>query len=81
MLNENDFIFQANYSHLFLQGEDKLYLSTEESVPSWTGSSGLGDCDSMPLQGNKQWQVVPIPLTYLAFNWPVRVSAVLQIGY
>ncbi len=70
----------ANHGHLFLQGEDKLYLCTEETIPTWMTGSQPGS-DDYAMIGNKQWQIVPIPHTYLAHNWPIRYAAVNVAGH
>ena len=70
---------QSNHEHVFLQGEDKLYLCTEETVPSWTLESNLQtDSSSTAFTGNKQWQIVPIPHSYMAHNWPIKVEPLLE---
>lgn len=76
----------ANHEHLFLQGEDKLYLNIGDSffrvsnpssnIPSSNSSSPI----SHVLVGNKQWQVIPISHSYLSANWPIRYAAVDRSG-
>ena len=61
---------QSNHEHLFLQGEDKLYLSTEEAFPFVFKSNESNESAYLM---NKQWQIVQIPHAYLKNNWPIRV--------
>lgn len=63
--------FQTNHEHVFLQGEDKLYLNTGDITSK---SSQYGGCESHILVGSKQWQIIPISHSYLASNWPIRVG-------
>ena len=97
-----------NHTHLFLQGEDKLYLGADDSLTNTTNnistsgnnSSGTSTAPSgtdnttngssnthngvsvdLPTMGSRHWQVVPIPQTYLAYNWPIRVSLCIIIYY
>ncbi|ELT93270.1 hypothetical protein CAPTEDRAFT_227272 [Capitella teleta] len=73
----------GNHEHLFLQGEDKLYLNPEEGMPHLHKSSALPDslAAAAAFIGNKQWQIVPLPHTYLAHNWPIRFAAVNAAGH
>ena len=88
MINEKSFIcivsyhrshllscLQTNHGHLFLQGEDRLYLGTEDSVAAWSQNHCQANSPNLPAMGNKQWQIVPIPHNYLAQNWPIRVCS------
>jgi hypothetical protein len=67
---------QGNHEHLFLQGEDKLYLNPEEGMPHLHKTSTLPTslAAAAAFIGNKQWQIVPLPHAYLSHNWPIRVS-------
>lgn len=38
-----------------------------------TASSSSGGGTNSQLMGSKQWVVVPLPSTYSAANWPIRV--------
>ncbi|CAH1775600.1 unnamed protein product [Owenia fusiformis] len=82
----------SNHEHLFLQGQDKLYINTGDTIVKSTGDNlaegvsptqeeppSRGDRQSV-LIGNKQWQIVPVPLTYLASNWPIRYTAIDRTG-
>lgn len=78
----------SNHEHVFLQGEDKLYMSTGDTIwrasnhqhsSFWGGSSPYTN-GSHPYIGNKQWQIIPISHSYLASNWPIRYSAVDRAG-
>lgn len=59
---------QANHEHVFLQGEDKIYLNMGDS------SQKPSHLESHVSVGNKLWQMIPISHSYLASNWPIRVS-------
>ncbi|XP_035209337.1 guanine nucleotide exchange factor subunit RIC1-like isoform X2 [Stegodyphus dumicola] len=77
--------------HVFLQAEDRLYISAgsdiihnkptsfdrkqDHEVPASVGFSR----DQM-LFGNKQWIVIPIPYAYLGNNWPIRYTAIDSQG-
>jgi len=73
----------SQIEHLYLQGEDRLLISFsgESHVPS-SGTKGYGLLKGRkqehvnPLGNNKNWVVVMIPNTYLATNWPIRVTFV-----
>lgn len=78
----------SNHEHVFLQGEDKLYMSTGDTIwrgsghnhsSFWGGSSSYSN-GSHPYIGNKQWQIIPISHSYLASNWPIRYSTVDRAG-
>ncbi|KAK7492934.1 hypothetical protein BaRGS_00015881 [Batillaria attramentaria] len=76
----------SNHEHVFLQGEDKLYMSTADTIwrasghhPSYWGGNTYSN-GSHPFIGNKQWQIIPISHSYLASNWPIRYSAVDRAG-
>lgn len=68
-------IVQSNYTHLLLQGEDRLYLNPEESLSQFPAASRPGSASTSPSAfiGNKQWHVMHLPHNYLLHNWPVRV--------
>ncbi|KAL4236739.1 WD40 repeat protein [Mactra antiquata] len=67
----------TNHEHVFLQGEDKLYLNTGDITSK---SSQYGGSESHILVGSKQWQIIPISHSYLASNWPIRYSCVDKAG-
>lgn len=60
-------MIQGNHEHVFLQGEDKLYMNTGDTSQRNSSHSEMSI-------GNKQWQIIPISHSYLASNWPIRVS-------
>ena len=66
---------QSNYTHLLLQGEDRLYLNPEESLSQVSSVSRPGSAFMSPSTfiGNKQWHMMHLPHNYLVHNWPVRV--------
>lgn len=70
---------QSHHGHLYLQGEDRLYLNLGGSVsadaPGFHLTTDIPtDNLSQTLAGCKQWLVVPIPSAYSGSNWPIRVS-------
>jgi hypothetical protein len=72
----------GHHGHLYLQGEDRLYLNLGAGLSST--ASGFHLATEMPndsmlqtLAGCKQWLVVPIPTTYSGSNWPIRVNIIL----
>lgn len=79
-------MLQSHQTHLFLQGADKLYVNL--------GSGGLTKMYQMQkpsdstkdrvtvtstLVESKQWVIILLPATYLATNWPVRVSSISKL--
>ncbi|XP_014777792.1 guanine nucleotide exchange factor subunit RIC1 isoform X1 [Octopus bimaculoides] len=74
----------ANHEHLFLQGDNKLYLNIGDSVFKVSNSNVSPSVTSSPIShvlvGNKQWQVIPISHSYLSANWPIRYAAVDRSG-
>ncbi|XP_071135272.1 guanine nucleotide exchange factor subunit RIC1-like isoform X2 [Mytilus edulis] len=64
----------ANHEHVFLQGEDKIYLNMGDS------SQKPSHLESHVSVGNKLWQMIPISHSYLASNWPIRYAAVDKTG-
>ncbi|ESO90081.1 hypothetical protein LOTGIDRAFT_123886 [Lottia gigantea] len=68
----------GNHEHVFLQGEDKLYMSTSDTV-SRHSPQPKGEQSNIDI-GNKNWQVIPISHNYTAANWPIRYSAVDRAG-
>lgn len=69
----------GHHGHLYLQGEDRLYLNLGAGISSTASGFHLAteiSSDSMlqTLAGCKQWLVVPIPTTYSGSNWPIRVN-------
>jgi len=66
---------QTNYTHLLLQGDDRLYLNPEESLSQLSNISRPDSAFMSPSAfiGNKQWHVMHLPHNYLLHNWPVRV--------
>ena len=60
----------ANHEHVFLQGEDKIYINIGDT----SQKSSQSVFESRISIGNKLWQMIPISHSYLATNWPIRVS-------
>lgn len=78
----------SNHEHLFLQGEECLYLNTGDMVSETqdlienTGTRPVigGPVGHSTLVSNKQWFVIQIPSNYLDCNWPIRYAAVDKSG-
>ncbi|KAI5708804.1 hypothetical protein M8J76_003642 [Diaphorina citri] len=80
----------SHQSHLFLQGEDKLYINfgsglsrlyqMSEDGPTSLSSGEVSPSISSSLIENKQWHVVSLPATYAATNWPIRLAAIDSEG-
>ncbi|XP_050445282.1 guanine nucleotide exchange factor subunit Rich isoform X3 [Cataglyphis hispanica] len=75
----------GHHGHLYLQGEDRLYLNLGAGLSS--SASGFHLASEMPndsmlqtLAGCKQWLVVPIPTAYSGSNWPIRYTAIDSEG-
>ncbi|CAH1993437.1 unnamed protein product [Acanthoscelides obtectus] len=74
----------SHQSHLYLQGEDKLYINSADTlIRMFSDRSGKDDVFSESMSAlsstlveGRQWLVVPVPSTYSATNWPVRYSAI-----
>ncbi|XP_031831561.1 guanine nucleotide exchange factor subunit Rich [Nomia melanderi] len=75
----------GHHGHLYLQGEDRLYLNLGSGVSTntstfHTGSEIPNDSTMQTLAGCKQWLVVPIPTAYSGSNWPIRYTAIDNEG-
>lgn len=76
----------GNHEHVFLQGEDKLYMSTGDTMSRGSSQYQMFRGSSTSINaghgyiGNKQWQVIPISHSYLASNWPIRYASVDKAG-
>ncbi|XP_072379724.1 guanine nucleotide exchange factor subunit Rich [Diabrotica undecimpunctata] len=74
----------SHQSHLYLQGEDKLYVNSANTfIRVFSGRSKkedlFGDNSfslSTTLAEGRQWLVIPVPSTYYSTNWPIRYSAI-----
>lgn len=79
----------SNHEHLFLQGEECLYLNTGDMVSDSNGlvertgrsSANDGTVGHSTLVSNKQWILTQIPSNYLDSNWPIRYAAVDKSGH
>ena len=79
-------VLQSNHEHILLEGEDRLYMSTVDTI--WRGndrqylSSQNSDMTNVnsthPYVGSKQWLIIPVSHSYLTANWPIRVSFFMQ---
>ncbi|XP_052775619.1 guanine nucleotide exchange factor subunit RIC1-like [Mya arenaria] len=67
----------TNHEHVFMQGEDKLYLNTGDITSKSSQYTGR---EAHILVGSKQWQIIPISHSYLAANWPIRYTCVDKAG-
>lgn len=73
----------SHQSHLYLQGDDKLYVNSAETLIKMFAERQIGKDDvfgenlssnlTTQLAEGRQWLVVPVPSTYSATNWPIRV--------
>ncbi|XP_041984513.1 guanine nucleotide exchange factor subunit Rich isoform X2 [Aricia agestis] len=93
----------GNQRHLYLQGDDKLYINLEDNLTRRTkisiidssseafqeyGSDRPPDVDNSTKyreyvddnECRKQWNVLQLPATYIASNWPLRYSAMDGTG-
>lgn len=78
----------TNHEHLFLQGEECLYLNTGDMVSETqellegNGTRPVigGPVGHSTLVSNKQWLVLQTPSNYLDSNWPIRYAAVDKSG-
>ncbi|XP_044586463.1 guanine nucleotide exchange factor subunit Rich isoform X2 [Cotesia glomerata] len=74
----------GHHGHLYLQGEDRLYLNLGGVVtdtPNFhLGNDIVNDSTCQTLAGSKQWLVVPIPSVYSGSNWPIRYTAIDNEG-
>ncbi|XP_068967131.1 guanine nucleotide exchange factor subunit Rich [Bombus flavifrons] len=75
----------GHHGHLYLQGEDRLYLNLGGGVSTNISTFHIGseipnDSITQTLAGCKQWLVVPIPIAYSGANWPIRYTAIDNEG-
>ncbi|XP_066249588.1 guanine nucleotide exchange factor subunit Rich isoform X2 [Euwallacea similis] len=74
----------SHQSHLYLQGEDRLYVNSAENlIKTFSERSnreemvfGESANTTTTLAEGRQWLVIPVPSTYSATNWPIRYSAI-----
>lgn len=75
----------GHQSHLYLQGEDRLYINSADTlVKKNTDRTSKDDgifienisSASNTLSEGRQWLILPVPSTYTATNWPIRYSAI-----
>ncbi|CAH0551725.1 unnamed protein product [Brassicogethes aeneus] len=78
---------QSHQSHLYLQGEDKLFVNSADTLVKMFSERSNKDelFGDMPtsmttLAEGRQWLVIPVPSTYSATNWPIRYSAIDSDG-
>ncbi|XP_014204575.1 guanine nucleotide exchange factor subunit Rich [Copidosoma floridanum] len=75
----------SHNSHIYLQGEDRLYINLGHKIFSTNLKAHYSDeyrADGFchVLSGTKQWLVVPIPNAYTSCNWPIRFTAIDEEG-
>nr|XP_023020683.1 guanine nucleotide exchange factor subunit Rich [Leptinotarsa decemlineata] len=77
-------VSKSHQCHLYLQGEDKLYVNSantlirafsERSKKDDSFGENPGSFSTTHAEG-RQWLVIPIPSTYSSTNWPTRYSAI-----
>lgn len=70
----------SNRQHLFLQGEDSVYLNTGD-VMLHNGGNAVFDKENGGVNSpsmhfsNKHWQTFQLPHNYIYSNWPIRYAA------
>ncbi|XP_075216315.1 guanine nucleotide exchange factor subunit Rich [Lycorma delicatula] len=85
----------SHQAHLYLQGEDKLYvnfgagLTKVYQMNNYRNNSSI-DCSLQPqpmqppvttsLVESKSWTVILIPTTYSSTNWPIKYTAIDSEG-
>ncbi|XP_074641700.1 guanine nucleotide exchange factor subunit RIC1-like [Tubulanus polymorphus] len=57
-----------------------MVLDTDLTMSISTSMTDSTCSANFLLSGNKQWQIVPFPLTYLGCNWPIRLCALDRTG-
>ncbi|KAK5648957.1 hypothetical protein RI129_003849 [Pyrocoelia pectoralis] len=77
-------------SHLFLQGDDRLYINTACTLIKLFSDRLVKDdglftengtiSASSTLAEGRQWLVIPMPSTYSATNWPIRYAGIDHDG-
>ncbi|KAK4884322.1 hypothetical protein RN001_000593 [Aquatica leii] len=80
----------SHQSHLFLQGDDRLYVNTANTlIKLFSDRSAKDDgvlsengtfSASSTLAEGRQWLVIPTPSTYSSTNWPMRYASIDQDG-
>lgn len=82
----------SHQSHLYLQGEDKLFINSADTLIKIFSDRTANNKDesvfggdaspasTKPLAEGRQWLVIPVPSTYSATNWPIRYSAIDHDG-
>ncbi|KAF5272536.1 hypothetical protein FQA39_LY07860 [Lamprigera yunnana] len=80
----------SHQSHLFLQGDDRLYINTANTlIKLFSDRSARDDgifiensafSTSSTLAEGRQWLIIPTPSTYSSTNWPMRYASIDQDG-
>ncbi|RZF41581.1 hypothetical protein LSTR_LSTR000295 [Laodelphax striatellus] len=76
----------SHQAHLYLQGEDRLYvnlgagLTKVYQIKDPTDSPSPQPAVSTSLVESKTWIVILIPSTYSATNWPIKYTAIDSEG-
>ncbi|KAK9744460.1 RIC1 [Popillia japonica] len=81
----------SQQSNLYLQGEDKLYVNSADTLikifsdrsskDEGVFSESFFSLSSSTLAEGRQWLIIPVPSTYSATNWPIRYSAIDNSGH
>jgi len=75
----------SNRQHLFLQGDDSVYLNTGDVMlqstqgPILDGNGNGMNSPSMHFS-NKHWQTFQVPSSYISTNWPLRYAAIDDVS-
>lgn len=70
----------SHQSHLYLQGEDKLYVNSVDTLlkifseKTNKDEGFFGEYES--LAEGRQWLIISVPSAYSGTNWPIRYSAI-----
>lgn len=78
----------SHQNHLYLQGEDRLYVNLGVGLSQiWNSLGKTTVCGrdsplafTSALVDSKQWIVVQMPSAYSATNWPIRYTAINHDG-
>ncbi|KAK9874059.1 hypothetical protein WA026_002414 [Henosepilachna vigintioctopunctata] len=74
----------SHQSHLYLQGEDKLYVNSVDTLLKKFSERTTRDEGAFneyeSLAEGRQWLVIAVPSSYSGTNWPIRYSAIDSDG-
>ena len=69
---------QVNHGRLLLLGSDRLYLNLckgATSIKAGGGARAKATPSGASSVSSPQWKVIQYPSSYLALNWPIKVSS------